>query len=86
MATAQKSSIDYRDLLARAIRIGVVANVLDTNGHLSARDEIDPTVTWLNNPPCNPPGAPSRPGKPASRSSANRFGGLVGAGVGAASD
>jgi ribulose-5-phosphate 4-epimerase/fuculose-1-phosphate aldolase len=49
MTIAQKPSIFYPDLIARAVRIGVVANVLDTNGHVSARDTSDPNVMWINN-------------------------------------
>ena len=49
MAIAEKSLILYPELIARAVRIGVVANVLDTNGHVSARDENDPNIMWINN-------------------------------------
>jgi ribulose-5-phosphate 4-epimerase/fuculose-1-phosphate aldolase len=49
MTTGQKPSIYYPDLISRAVRIGVLANVLDTNGHISARDETDPNVMWINN-------------------------------------
>jgi L-fuculose-phosphate aldolase len=39
----------YGDLIARAVRICNVANVMDFNGHVSARDADDPNVMWINN-------------------------------------
>jgi L-fuculose-phosphate aldolase len=39
----------FADLVARAIRVTVVANVMDFNGHVSARDESDPNLIWINN-------------------------------------
>jgi L-fuculose-phosphate aldolase len=39
----------YGDLIARAVRISNAANVMDFNGHVSARDSDDPNVMWINN-------------------------------------
>jgi L-fuculose-phosphate aldolase len=39
----------YGDLIARAVRICNVADVMDFNGHVSARDADDPNVMWINN-------------------------------------
>jgi L-fuculose-phosphate aldolase len=39
----------YGDLIARAVRICNAANVMDFNGHVSARDSDDPNVMWINN-------------------------------------
>ena len=47
--TLTKSSIDYGDLIARAVRICNDAKVMDFNGHVSARDANDPNIFWINN-------------------------------------
>jgi ribulose-5-phosphate 4-epimerase/fuculose-1-phosphate aldolase len=39
----------YGDLVARGVRICNAAGVMDYNGHVSARDEDDPNVMWINN-------------------------------------
>src|SRR5579884_3866970 len=39
----------YAELVARAVRICVAAGVMDFNGHVSARDENDPNIMWINN-------------------------------------
>jgi L-fuculose-phosphate aldolase len=39
----------YGDLIARAVRICNTADVMDFNGHVSARDHDDPNVMWINN-------------------------------------
>ena len=39
----------YGDLIARAVRICNVADVMDFNGHVSARDADDANVMWINN-------------------------------------
>ena len=39
----------YGDLIARAVRICNSANVMDFNGHVSARDADDANVMWINN-------------------------------------
>lgn len=39
----------YADLVARAVRICNAANVMDFNGHVSARDEGAPHIMWINN-------------------------------------
>lgn len=43
------SPTKYGDLIARAVRICNAANVMDFNGHVSARDESDPNIFWINN-------------------------------------
>lgn len=48
-ATLNPSSIKYADLVARAVRICVDANVMDFNGHCSQRDDSDPNVMYINN-------------------------------------
>lgn len=47
--TLDGTSTKYGDLIARAVRICNVAGVMDFNGHVSARDETDPNVFWINN-------------------------------------
>jgi ribulose-5-phosphate 4-epimerase/fuculose-1-phosphate aldolase len=47
--TLTKPSVDYGDLIARAVRICNDAKVMDFNGHVSARDANDPNVFWINN-------------------------------------
>lgn len=47
--TLHPDSTRYADLVARAVRICVAANIMDFNGHVSARDEHDPNVMWINN-------------------------------------
>jgi len=47
--TLDQTSTKYGDLIARAVRICTVAGVMDFNGHVSARDESDPNVFWINN-------------------------------------
>jgi ribulose-5-phosphate 4-epimerase/fuculose-1-phosphate aldolase len=47
--TLNPVSTRYGDLIARAVRICVKAEVMDYNGHVSARDEGDPNVMWINN-------------------------------------
>ena len=39
----------YGDLIARAVRICNIADVMDFNGHVSARDADDANVMWINN-------------------------------------
>ena len=48
-ATLSPSSAKTQDLVARAVRICVDANVMDFNGHFSQRDEDDPNVMYINN-------------------------------------
>jgi ribulose-5-phosphate 4-epimerase/fuculose-1-phosphate aldolase len=43
------ASVKYGDLIARAVRICNAAGIMDFNGHVSARDESDPNVFWINN-------------------------------------
>jgi ribulose-5-phosphate 4-epimerase/fuculose-1-phosphate aldolase len=43
------STSRYGDLIARAVRICNAADVMDFNGHVSARDADDPNVMWINN-------------------------------------
>ena len=47
--TLDPTSTKYGDLIARAVRICNAAGVMDFNGHVSARDESDPNVFWINN-------------------------------------
>jgi L-fuculose-phosphate aldolase len=47
--TLDPASTRFTDLIARAIRICVEADVMDFNGHVSGRDENDPNVIWINN-------------------------------------
>lgn len=47
--TLDGTSTKYGDLIARAVRICNVAGVMDFNGHVSARDESDPNIFWINN-------------------------------------
>jgi ribulose-5-phosphate 4-epimerase/fuculose-1-phosphate aldolase len=47
--TLNPVSTHYGDLIARAVRICVSAQVMDFNGHVSARDDSDPNVMWINN-------------------------------------
>ncbi len=47
--TLDPTSTDYRDLIAKAVRIINSTGVMDQNGHVSARDETDPNVFWINN-------------------------------------
>jgi L-fuculose-phosphate aldolase len=47
--TLDGTSTKYGELLARAVRICTVAGVMDFNGHVSARDDSDPNVFWINN-------------------------------------
>lgn len=49
MITTLQPSIRYADLVARAVRVCVAANVMDFNGHASARDAGNPNVMWINN-------------------------------------
>jgi ribulose-5-phosphate 4-epimerase/fuculose-1-phosphate aldolase len=47
--TLAPTSTRYGALIARAVRICHAAKVMDFNGHVSARDEHDPNVMWINN-------------------------------------
>jgi len=47
--TLNPASTRYGELIARAVRICVAAQVMDFNGHVSGRDENDPNVMWINN-------------------------------------
>jgi L-fuculose-phosphate aldolase len=47
--TLDPSSTRYGDLIARAVRICNSTGTMDHNGHVSARDENDPNVFWINN-------------------------------------
>jgi L-ribulose-5-phosphate 4-epimerase len=47
-ATLEKPAGQYGDLIARAVRICNAADVMDMNGHVSARDAADPNVLWIN--------------------------------------
>jgi ribulose-5-phosphate 4-epimerase/fuculose-1-phosphate aldolase len=47
--TLLPNAAKYGDLIARAVRICNNANVMDFNGHVSARDESDANVMWINN-------------------------------------
>jgi ribulose-5-phosphate 4-epimerase/fuculose-1-phosphate aldolase len=47
--TTFELSTRYAERVARAVRVCVAANVMDFNGHASARDENDPNVMWINN-------------------------------------
>ena len=47
--TLDPTSTRYGDLIARAVRICNAAAVMDFNGHVSARDESDPNIFWINN-------------------------------------
>ena len=47
--TLDPSSTKYGDLIARAVRLCNAANVMDFNGHVSARDADDPNIFWINN-------------------------------------
>ncbi len=47
--TLEKTTINYGDLIARAVRICNTAGVMDFNGHVSQRDKDDPNVFWINN-------------------------------------
>jgi ribulose-5-phosphate 4-epimerase/fuculose-1-phosphate aldolase len=46
---SRPSATRYGDLIARAVRICNAANVMDFNGHVSARDDDDANVMWINN-------------------------------------
>lgn len=46
--TATLSKTDYADLVVRAVRICVDANVMDFNGHCSVRDDGDPNIMYIN--------------------------------------
>ena len=45
----ERLSTRCADLVARAVRICEVMDVMDYSGHVSARDENDPNVMWINN-------------------------------------
>jgi ribulose-5-phosphate 4-epimerase/fuculose-1-phosphate aldolase len=47
--TAVLNPNTYTDLVARAVRICTASNVMDFNGHVSARDDGDPNIMWINN-------------------------------------
>lgn len=42
-------STRYGELVARAVRILNAIGMMDFSGHVSARDELDPNVFWINN-------------------------------------
>jgi ribulose-5-phosphate 4-epimerase/fuculose-1-phosphate aldolase len=44
----EKPAGRYGDLIARAVRICNAADVMDMNGHVSARDAADANVMWIN--------------------------------------
>jgi HCOMODA/2-hydroxy-3-carboxy-muconic semialdehyde decarboxylase len=46
--TATLTKTDYHDLVVRAVRICVDADVMDFNGHCSVRDDNDPNVMYIN--------------------------------------
>ena len=46
--TTTLSKTDYYDLIARAVRICNDADIMDTNGHCSQRDESDPNIMYIN--------------------------------------
>ena len=47
--TLDPTSTKYGNLIARAVRMCNAANVMDFNGHVSARDADDPNIFWINN-------------------------------------
>ena len=47
-ATLSPSTTNYADLVVRAVRICVDANVMDFNGHCSVRDDNDPNIMYIN--------------------------------------
>ncbi len=48
LTTSALSSVDYRGLVARAVRILHAQNLMDMNGHVSARDAEAPGTMWIN--------------------------------------
>jgi ribulose-5-phosphate 4-epimerase/fuculose-1-phosphate aldolase len=48
MSTLTDPRIDYRTLIARAIRILNSRGVMHKSGHVSARDAGDPNTMWIN--------------------------------------
>ena len=48
VTTSALTSVDYRGLVARAVRILNAQNLMDMNGHVSARDAETPTTMWIN--------------------------------------
>jgi ribulose-5-phosphate 4-epimerase/fuculose-1-phosphate aldolase len=46
--TTISTSVQSRELIARAVRICNDAGVMDVNGHVSMRDAEDPNVFWIN--------------------------------------
>jgi ribulose-5-phosphate 4-epimerase/fuculose-1-phosphate aldolase len=48
MATVTDPRIDYRTLIARAIRILNSRGVMHKSGHVAARDAGDPNTMWIN--------------------------------------
>ena len=48
MATSTEHRIDYRTLIARAIRILNSRGVMHKSGHVAARDASDPQRMWIN--------------------------------------
>ena len=49
MSAVLETRSRYQDLVARAIRILNSEDVMDYNGHASARDASDANVIWINN-------------------------------------
>jgi ribulose-5-phosphate 4-epimerase/fuculose-1-phosphate aldolase len=47
-ATLSPSTTKYADLVVRAVRICVDADVMDFNGHCSVRDDSDPNIMYIN--------------------------------------
>ena len=48
MATLTEHRVDYRTLIARAIRILNSRGVMHKSGHVAARDASDPNTMWIN--------------------------------------
>jgi L-fuculose-phosphate aldolase len=44
----QATKIDYRDLVARGVRVLNSAGAMHMSGHLAVRDAEDPNVLWIN--------------------------------------
>ncbi len=46
--TMANTTVDYPQLVARAVRILTSLDLMDMNGHVSARDATSPATMWIN--------------------------------------